>query len=427
MDLHLLFFPNKVPREFRYALLPFLLILLLISSYVVFFLRRVLPPEPFSVVHVIVASSPLRPSFVPPSDARRVAPAATGECDYRRGRWVKDEGNAFGHYNESCPFLDQGFRCRENGREDDDYLKWHWQPDRCDLPRFNASKLLESSRNGRIVFAGDSLGRNQWESLVCMLWQAVSNQSAIYEANGNPITKHKGYLSIRFHEYNLTVEYYRAPYLVITARAPPNSSAEVRGTIRLDQLHWFSKMWVGADVIVFNAGHWWNPGKTSTIGFYFEEKGAVNMTMDSTAAFRSSLQTWKLWAERNLDLERSHVFFRSYSPVHYSHGSWNKGGQCNISKEPQYNSTRPRPEPLYNPLIYEVIKDMGERSNGKVHFLNITHLTEFRNDGHPSSHREPGTSPTAPQDCSHWCLPGVPDTWNELLYAQLVSRRYVRE
>jgi hypothetical protein len=23
------------------------------------------------------------------------------------------------------------------------------------------------------------------------------------------------------------------------------------------------------------------------------------------------------------------------------------------------------------------------------------------------------------QDCVHWCLPGVPDTWNELLYALL--------
>ncbi|XP_030531752.2 protein trichome birefringence-like 9 [Rhodamnia argentea] len=415
--LHLLSFPSKFEREFKSAL-PFLL-LLLISSYVV--LNRPSPLGPYQ-------SSLLRLGLFSPGEAGRVAPATAGECDYWRGRWVRDEGNAFGYYNESCPFLDPGFRCRENGRGDDDYLKWRWQPYRCHLPRFDASKLLESSRNGRIVFAGDSLGRNQWESLVCMLSQAVFDPSTIYEANGNPITKHKGYLSIRFRDYNLTVEYYRVPFLVTTARAPRNSLARVRGTIRVDELHWFSRMWVGANVIVFNAGHWWSQDKTSKMGFYFEEKGAVNMTMDSTEAFRRSLQTWKLWAKRNLDLETSHVFFRSYSPAHYSHGSWDKGGQCNISKGPQSDSARPRSEPLYNPLIHEAIKEMGERNGGSnVHFLNITRMTEFRNDGHPSSHREPGTPPTAAQDCSHWCLPGVPDTWNELLYAQLVSRRYMRE
>jgi len=47
--------------------------------------------------------------------------------------------------------------------------------------------------------------------------------------------------------------------------------------------------------------------------------------------------------------------------------------------------------------------------NRKIQFLNITYLTEFRKDGHPSKNREPGTPALAPQDCSHWCLPGVPD------------------
>ncbi|KAL6320694.1 hypothetical protein AAG906_008694 [Vitis piasezkii] len=65
------------------------------------------------------------------------------------------------------------------------------QPHGCDLPRFNATDLMERSRNRRIVFVGDSIGRNQWESLLCMLTTAVSNQSAIYEVNGNPITKHR--------------------------------------------------------------------------------------------------------------------------------------------------------------------------------------------------------------------------------------------
>ncbi|XP_044507536.1 protein trichome birefringence-like 8 [Mangifera indica] len=349
-----------------------------------------------------------------------------GVCDYSYGRWVRDDYYRLQSYNENCPFLDPGFRCRQNGREDGEYLKWRWQPHGCDLPRFNAGDLLERIRNGRIVFAGDSIGRNQWQSFVCMLAQAVPNKSTIYEENGKPITKHKGFLSMRFYEYNMTVEYYRVPFLVVIGRPPQNSSQEVLRTIRVDELHWFSKKWIGADILIFNDGHWWNEDKTSKMGIYFQEGGKINMTMDVMEAFRRSLQTLKSWLIKNLDQERSHTFFRSYSPVHYRNGAWNKGGFCDRDRKPETITTRLGVEPLNNRFISNVIKQMKNK-NRKVQLLNITYLTEFRSDGHPSSHREPGTPAGAPQDCSHWCLPGVPDTWNELLYAYLLSMEFRRK
>uniref|UniRef100_A0A7N1A518 Trichome birefringence-like C-terminal domain-containing protein n=1 Tax=Kalanchoe fedtschenkoi TaxID=63787 RepID=A0A7N1A518_KALFE len=67
-----------------------------------------------------------------------------------------------------------------------------------------------------------------------------------------------------------------------------------------------------------------------------------------------------------------------------------------------------------------------------VSYLNITRITDFRKDGHPSIYRRqhvPAEEQKAPlkfQDCSHWCLPGVPDTWNEILYAQLLVKDYER-
>ncbi|CAK9140189.1 unnamed protein product, partial [Ilex paraguariensis] len=289
--------------------------------------------------------------------------------------------------------------------------------------RFNATDFLERSRNGRIVFAGDSIGRNQWESLICMLAQGVSTQSTIYEDNGNPISKHKGYLSIRFAEYNLTVEYYRVPFLVVTGRPPPKASKEVRTTLRVDTLHWYSNKWVKADVLMFSAGHWWNQDKTVKMGCFFQVGETVNMTMDVMEAFQRSLQTWKSWVIQSLDPQRSHIFFRSYSPVHYRDGTWNEGGHCDANVAPETNNTKLEPDPVNNLFISDVIKQM-ESAKRKIQFLNITYLAEFRKDGHPSSHREVGTPIPAPQDCSHWCLPGVPDTWNELLYAQLLSNGF---
>ena len=65
-----------------------------------------------------------------------------------------------------------------------------------------------------------------------------------------------------------------------------------------------------------------------------------------------------------------------------------------------------------------------------VHFINITALSEIRKDAHTSVHTlrqgklltaEQKANPRKFADCIHWCLPGVPDTWNEFVYGHIVS------
>lgn len=49
--------------------------------------------------------------------------------------------------------------------------------------------------------------------------------------------------------------------------------------------------------------------------------------------------------------------------------------------------------------------------------LNVTSMGLFRSDAHIGTWNYP--SPDL--DCSHWCLPGVPDAWNELLFSYLFT------
>lgn len=77
--------------------------------------------------------------------------------------------------------------------------------------------------------------------------------------------------------------------------------------------------------------------------------------------------------------------------------------------------------------IVESAIDELKRRGLEIQMMNITQLSEYRKDGHPSIFRkqweplseEQLSKPTSYSDCIHWCLPGVPDVWNELLYAHI--------
>ncbi|KAK4353499.1 hypothetical protein RND71_029017 [Anisodus tanguticus] len=64
-----------------------------------------------------------------------------------------------------------------------------------------------------------------------------------------------------------------------------------------------------------------------------------------------------------------------------------------------------------DPVIGDAVKST------KVKLLDITAIFELRDEGQISHYSIKASEGI--NDCLHWCLPGIPDTWNELLYAQL--------
>lgn len=58
--------------------------------------------------------------------------------------------------------------------------------------------MLELLRGKRLVFVGDSLNRNMWESLICILKNFVKDQSKVYEASGKSQFRSDPYFSFIF-------------------------------------------------------------------------------------------------------------------------------------------------------------------------------------------------------------------------------------
>lgn len=79
--------------------------------------------------------------------------------------------------------------------------------------------------------------------------------------------------------------------------------------------------------------------------------------------------------------------------------------------------------------VMQVIREIldGDGADVPLTFLNITQMSMYRKDAHTSIYKKQWSQPTAAQladpktyaDCVHWCLPGLQDTWNELLYSKL--------
>lgn len=58
--------------------------------------------------------------------------------------------------------------------------------------------MLERLRGKRLVFVGDSLNRNMWESLVCILSNSVKDKKKVFEVSGRSQFKAQGAYSFLF-------------------------------------------------------------------------------------------------------------------------------------------------------------------------------------------------------------------------------------
>ncbi|XP_021769652.1 protein trichome birefringence-like 34 [Chenopodium quinoa] len=347
------------------------------------------------------------------------------KCDYFSGKWVFDNETYPLYDGKRCEFLSDLLGCEYFGRQDLSYQYWRWQPHHCDLPRFNATALLERLRNKRLMYVGDSLNRNQWVSMMCLVDSSIPSSLKSMQINGSLFT-------FKAIEYNATIEFYWAPLLVESNADDPFKHRVGDRIARTQAIEMHAKHWTHADFLIFDSYLWWRVPFMKILWGTFESPDGVYKDVEMLKGYEMALRTWSDWLEIHVNHSKTQIFWMSLSPTHERSEEWGSTGSPNC-----YDETQPimkqdywgsGSDPNMMKLVEEAIENLGKKGLN-IELLNITQLSEYRKDAHLSIYRkfydpltkEQLANPSGYADCFHWCLPGVPDTWNEILYAYIFS------
>ncbi|OMO60940.1 hypothetical protein COLO4_33667 [Corchorus olitorius] len=322
-------------------------------------------------------------------------------CNVYKGEWVYDA--SYPPYNSSqCPFLIKEFNCQNNGRPDKLYLKFRWQPTSCNLPRFNGRDFLRRFRGKKIMFVGDSLSSNQWQSLTCLLYTSVPQAKYTLKRIG-------GLSTLTFPAHGVSIMFSRNAYLVDIVKANQGR------VLKLDSVVESGQLWKEADVLIFDTWHWWLHTGRKQPWDYVEDAKITLKDMNRMVAYEKALMTWARWVNLNVDPTKTKVFFQGVSPDHMNSRDWADSTAKTCRGEMQPMSSIPGRLHPAQVVLEKVLQSVTK----PVHLLDITYSSQLRKDGHPEAFFSYGGHRGT--DCTHWCLPGVPDTWNQLLYTALIQ------
>ena len=305
------------------------------------------------------------------------------------------------------------------------WQNWWWQPAECDLEPFDASVFASFTLKRPITFVGDSVVRQMYDSMLCLL---ASRNHSISFISDPFLVDNRRHLGI------CTPHHRKIPRTCSLSQRKPGLSADVD----LERADQFVRALLRTGrcqrkhIVVLSTGIWLsmhgNVIKNSTHIFNYTgfSEGIPGKILPDL--LRQTLRTvgTQLVAKQC----NATFIYRTQSPQHFQGGAWNSGGHC----EQELNVTNIEQE-LVNDTKYphlpslEAEREAATILGSRLHWrlLDITSLTLARRDAHPGALRRAfatDLSKGTAQDCLHWCLPGVPDVWNALLALVLLTKEH---
>ncbi|CAN6274588.1 unnamed protein product [Urochloa humidicola] len=348
------------------------------------------------------------------------AASAPAACDVSQGEWVPDPAAPY-YTNATCPFIDSRQDCMRYGKPElDSILRWRWQPQGCDLPRFDPAAFLRLVRHKSMAFVGDSVARNHMQSLMCLL-SSVEHPQEVEPKDCIHCTR-----SYHYRSHNFTVTVFWTPFLVRwnLTRDGALQFMDPHNVFLDEPDPELARAAAGYDYIVLNGAKWF------TRPVVLHEGGAVlgcsgdgcggdpNATyVPPERAVRASFRT----ALRALRGFRGRVVVRTVAPPHYENGKWYDGGNCLRTRPVRSGDAAaelPATEAAFHAAQVEEFRAaaVGADDPGRFVLLDVSGMMQMRGDGHPGQYGHwPHEKVGFAIDCVHWCLPGPIDAWSELL------------
>ncbi|KAL2976921.1 hypothetical protein AAZX31_13G035200 [Glycine max] len=388
---------------------------------------------PFTLLLIMLPLSLMRSSREPTPEISSVSVSSLDnntevkQCNIFSGRWMHNPAAPY-YSNETCHWIIDQQNCLKFGRPDREYLHWRWKPDECELPLFNATRFLNLVRGKKMAFVGDSVGRNQMQSLLCLL-SHVSEPEDVSHKYSSDVVYFKRYF---YHDYNFTLGNLWSPYFVRSSDADPRG--HTYNSIMKLYVDEADEAWTSLvenfDIVIISSGQWF----FRPLLFYEEGKlvGCNKCRIDNVTdltylygykkAFRTAFR-----ALSSLENYKGVTFLRTFSPAHFENGDWNKGGRC-VRTMP-FTKQEMRLEDgaveyileMYVTQVEEFREAQRVATKRGLEFLmmNTTEIMLLRPDGHPNNYGYSKDKNMTLNDCVHWCLPGPVDTWNEFLLYML--------
>ncbi|CAI5460403.1 unnamed protein product [Closterium sp. Yama58-4] len=357
------------------------------------------------------AARPLDVSALAAEASDNAAGAAAGAgdvsttCDISDGMWEADANRPL-YSSLECPFIHAATQCDAHGRPDKGYQKLRWRPTRdnstgddgttaagggCDaMPQLTTKSACELMRNRNVAYIGDSIVRNHFNSLACIM----------FGTQGEPevLGSHPYAQVYHWPSCNATVAFYWSHFLVNLTLIDQHVF-NTGGELDLENPDdWWFRHYNEHDIFVISAGQWWSSVRIQGKNIHF---ASPNTDLPLFDAYQTALFS-VLRPFEDVSSTGKQVVLTLVPPTHGFHGS------CSATQPVSAEAARSKdyPEAKYNVLL----ADQQQQSLSPA-AVPVASSSPCRQQQALSPAAGPvAATPRKASSCSPWCQHASSDT-----------------